>query len=160
MIWLLSLVGGLLNRARGSGAVPPGHQVKRVVFALATGTLLYYVGAPWEWASGAAVLFFLGLLKGWGQWMDLGRISGRRLEEGLMLSLRGLWLTGLAGGPLVYVVGLDFLPFALSGLAMGPLYELAWRIPIKWEHARQGPPLGEILFGTAVWAGAITGVVL
>jgi hypothetical protein len=160
VIWLLSIIGGLLNRARGSHVIPLPHGVKRVIFALATGGLAYGLGIEWHWAAGVAAAFYGGLLPKWGVWMDLGRVQGAWAADMALLSLRGLILTLPGGLMLTYAEGWPFLLYALSGGMMGVCYELGWRIPSKLPNFEAGPPLGEIIFGTAVWAGMIGGSVL
>lgn len=32
--------------------------------------------------------------------------------------------------------------YMISGVAMGILYDIGWRIPSKWEGFEQGTPLG------------------
>lgn len=128
---LISMVAGaLLWRARG-GAIETGNtHVGRLLFST-----LGYGGLGW-FNGGTDGLIAGGLssvplwLYGWSAWQDQGRgqskASGKwnegssRLNDALMMSLRGLFQTSLSGG---YLLARGYDGYALaSGGAMGLCY--------------------------------------
>ncbi len=157
MIAALSIIGGLLNRWRGGWGPNPfgsGTTIRRVLFSVATAAwATVLLGASW-WAPVFALAFWVGLMPGWGRWMDLGRNNGEWDWDFAMLSLRGLFLTALPAVPLYFWPGHDLsatLLFAGCGLFMGVCYELAYRIPSRVKNFQRGPELGEVVFGTWIW---------
>lgn len=156
-------IGGCLNRWRGGLELfdlPVGLGKKRVLYCVATALYAAFVWAVVaERVPGSAVLAFVApfallMLPGfwipWGRFMDLGRVRGDRRLEFVALTAIGLVVTGPAG--LVLWLGYGSPWFALSGAAMGLLYELAWRTPNLAPGLDRGPPLGELYFGTWLWA--------
>lgn len=95
-------------------------------------------------------LLFAGAVPGWPGSIDLGRNEGTWGKDFALMTVRGLLFTFPAGAYMAWLVDPSYLVFAFSGALAGVLYEAAWRIPVKYEHLRQGPPLGEFLFGVAV----------
>jgi len=148
------LIGGLTNRIRGGLFKLPSLTLGRIIhsvpFGLMTGYLLN------EWLSGilAAIGLFLGLLSGWGSFMDMGRntiqynkdnppiswIVGKEdntkpffqrwRRDFIGMGLRGVWLYL----PISILLQLTtFIPFwsCLSGLMMAIIYEIDARMGDK-----------------------------
>lgn len=195
MTWILALLFGIaaggLNRLRGSakigsgehGAIDPtpawvGSQIKRLALsaALVGGMVAAHpaaLTAQWWIIPALLALQFVGWLREWGPFMDLGRMSydgvhwadsaidwlrdGRPRaywREFLGLTLMGILITLPAGALLLVATWPDPSFYGLAGLLMAPLYELAWRSPLKSPNGG-GPPLGELLFGFALGAAAV-----
>ena len=69
------------------------------------------------------------------------------MARGLTYTLLPVAASHIAGAPLQMAL----IPV---GLAMWPCYEAGWRMPIQWAKAglRQGPEVGEALFGAVLGA--------
>lgn len=192
--WLIALaiIGGLLNRWRGGWLLGPGATGRRMILAAATTAwvlALLQSGANTEAALFASCfwgLSYLGWVPGWGSYMDMGR-SGKPDNEFLRpllnlffadtgnnlardfagMTIRGLVVTAPAGAVLAYWYLTAGLIYAASGLAMGAVYWLAWKVGeagmfgVKFWRVKNfeaGPPLGEFLFGTWVWTALYVGI--
>lgn len=123
----------------------------RALWAGVVALCLFAAGAGW-WAVAAAPILFACAVPGWPGSIDLGRNEGSWLRDFGMMLLRGSLFTMPAGALLVWQVGPEFIPFMLAGWFAAPAYEVGWRVPVRWEYLRQGPPLGEFLFGAVIGA--------
>lgn len=94
-----------------------------------------------------AVAAFLGCL---APWFTDDRFC-KTFSGFLLMTARGPAFT-IPGTAVLWWFGLPWLPFGLSGLALGACYLLAAVIPSKIHDLEQGPALGEALFGAAVGA--------
>lgn len=177
---LLALLGGLTNRIRGGLFNLPltfGRIIHSVPFGVVMGALLN------GWLSGvlAAIGLFLGLLNGWGSFMDMGRntiqynkdnppicwIVGKEdntkpfykrwRRDFIGMSLRGVWLYL----PISLLLKLNtHIPLwtCLLGLAMSVFYEIDAQMNDRGlsEFTREWRKLigSEFFFGTytyGVW---------
>lgn len=121
----------------------------RFLWAGVVSLCLFAAGAGW-WSLAALPVVFACAVPGWPASIDLGRNEGTWQKDFALMTVRGALFTVPAGALLVWQVGPQFIPFALSGVFAGAAYELGWRLPIKWEYLRQGPPFGEFCFGFVV----------
>jgi len=154
-MWLLGAVVGAIGfRLRGDAIFQEitgrGATTARIVcWAIPMG-LLSLSTVPW-WASVLVALgFFLGAMPGWHGSLDLGRREGDPVKDRLIMAVRGL----------VWVMPAAFVVFPFSefntaalcfvGMACPLFYELGYRTPSKIPYLRQGPEVGEVLFGAAI----------
>jgi len=157
MAWLLlifvALACGSAFRLRGSEIwdrwTRTGTSGGRALWAGVAGLSLYSVSLD-PMAAIALLLLYFAAIIGWPASIDLGRNEGTWARDFALMLARGLLFTLPAGAVMIHAQGWAFLPFALSGLLAAPLYEIAWRVPVRWDYLRQGPPLGEFLFGAAI----------
>ncbi len=190
--WLIALapVGGLLNRWRG-GWLPGfgGATTRRLILAAATTAFMLTLAQPalvWETAllAGAFwLLSWLGWIPGWGSYMDMGHMPDGDNEflrplldlffdgteasvtrDFVGMTVRGLVVTGPAGAVLAYWYLGPGLVYALSGLAMGAIYLLGWKIYDAggfsaggWAKEYGGTVANEFMFGTWLWGALYTG---
>jgi hypothetical protein len=107
-----------------------------------------------------ALALWSGARLGWPSSLDLGRNEGEWFDDLMAHTGRGvLWVLPAAIAVLVLDLGpAVFLMFA--GSACGAAYEAAWRIPSAVPGLRQGPELGEVLFGSAIGAALAVSVVV
>jgi hypothetical protein len=155
MMWMLGLLVGAIGfRLRGDAIF---HEVtgrgattaRLVCWAIPTG-LLALATVPW-WASVLVALgFFLGAMPGWYGSLDLGRREGSAVKDPLIMAARGLAWTIL---PALVIWQFDVgnaIALLIAGFACPLLYEAGYRIPSKIPYLRQGPEVGEALFGAAI----------
>lgn len=95
----------------------------------------------------AAALFLGMVLPGWGDAMDIGRVSGTRWGDAASMSAWGV----VAVLPAAIV--LCAWPLLLAGLAFGPIYALAWHLP-------RLPRLPRFAEGPTEWAEVAAGAAL
>ena len=170
------VAAALLNRVRG-GLLSEmgwnvGSTVQRVIYALGLSAITFWLPAN-VMAVPTAPLFFAGVaVFGWGSWMDLKRSPdvfnesldpifkktiGRLWPQGsygyefAALSLRGSLVTLPAGAALIVAFGSSGALYAASGLAMGVVYEAAWRIAERTRKTAHVLSIAESLFGA--WCG-------
>lgn len=153
LICLKAIACGSAFRLRGSALwdqwTGTGTTGGRLIWA-GTVTLCLFVAGAKLWALAALPIMFLCAVPGWPASIDLGRNEGTWLRDFLIMTARGSLFTLPSGALLVWMVGPQFLPFAASGVLAGVCYEIGWRIPVRFEHLRQGPPLGEFIFGALI----------
>lgn len=155
MMWMLGLLVGAIGfRLRGDAIF---HEVtgrgattaRLVCWAIPMGLLALTV-VPW-WASVLVALgFFLGAMPGWYGSLDLGRNEGKVNRDRLVMAARGLAWTIL---PALVIWQFDIgnaIALLIAGFACPLLYELGYRTPSKIPYLRQGPEVGEALFGAAI----------
>lgn len=123
----------------------------RLLWSL-TASLCLMASGGGIWGLAAAPILFLSAIPGWPGSIDLGRNEGDWHTDFAFMCMRGAVFTAPAGLVLIITAGSEFIPFAISGLFAGICYELAWRLPVKWQYLRQGPPLGEAFFGAFIGA--------
>lgn len=156
MTWAAAIaIGAVAFRLRGSalvGDLAPALMPGRHLWAVAmTGLAIWLAG----WSPDLLLLapaFFLGAVPGWKSTIDLGRVEGSKVRDALVMVVRGLVWTLPAGAVLWFFGPGTSWTFGLAGLLCPLLYEIGWRVPLRIPHLRQGPELGELLFGG--WLGA------
>ena len=154
---------GLLWRIRGGAwntllGLPEGTTRARLACAAAM-TLPLLAVAPWWDIIFVAAALYLGMAcAGWGDAMDIGRVSGSRLGDAIAMSGWGV-VAILPTTILVAGVGGDWTLLLIAGLLFGPIYALAWYLPrppnvprfaagpTEWAEAACGA-----LIGLALWA--------
>lgn len=154
MILISILVGAVAFRLRGSDLVhvTPIPMEGRVIWSVAMAALAFWLAGWDERMLILAPAFFLGAVPGWKSTIDLGRVEGSRFRDALVMVVRGLVWTLPAGAVLWFFGPPASWTFGLAGLLCPLLYEIGWRVPLRIPHLRQGPELGELLFGA--WLGA------
>ncbi len=154
-MWLLGAVIGAIGfRLRGDAIFQKitgrGATTARIVcWAIPMG-LLSLSTVPW-WASvWVTVGFFLGAVLGWYGSLDLGRREGDPVKDRLIMASRGLvWTLPAALVVWQFDIG-NAIALLIVGLACPLFYELGYRTPSKIPYLRQGPEVGEVLFGAAI----------
>lgn len=171
------VAAALLNRVRG-GLLSEmgwnvGSTVQRVLYALGLSAIVFWLTANIVVSAVTAPLFFAGVAAfGWGSWMDLKRspdVFNESLDpifkktinklwpqgtygyEFVALSLRGLLVTLPAGAAFIVAFGTTGAIYAASGLAMGVVYEAAWRIAERTGKTAHVIGIAESMFGA--WCG-------
>ena len=176
-----ALAGALLFRLRGGWRpmigkwqVPDiGTTPSRLVYwAIPVAVLVGATTLDPFLAARVVLEAWAGLALGWGSYQDLGRgparddeslarivaWAARRLGnpplgteryDAIGLAIRGSFVTLPAGIDLA-LTGHGFT-WLVAGIAMAPIYGLAWRVPSKLPGFAQGTGLGEALFGA--WLG-------
>lgn len=162
---LAALAGALLFRGRGGA-------FNRLACAIA-GRDSSTVSLVSDWAARALYALGLAALAGVGVGATVvlaivllagtplgwfGALEARTLADLKLLALRGL----IFAAPAVVVLAWLGLPgqagiFLLAGPLCGPLYYAAARIPSRIPQLRQGPELGEALFGAVLGAALALG---
>lgn len=174
-----TVAGAFLWRARGGSIETGSTQAGRLIFAtLGYGGLGWFNGGTDGLVAGGLSSVPLWIY-GWGAWQDQGRNKnstglfndkGSRLNDALMMSLRGLFQTSLSGG---YLLARGYDGYALAsggsmGLCYAGSYELDDRTQITQVRDRSGKlvsrnkwidsptALGEICTGAFMGAGLST----
>lgn len=148
---LFIILGGFINRLRGGYPTLPSTFLARSVASLSWGLLLFYLYGLWYLIPLGYIVFYLGIVNGWGTFMDMGRttslntdddppiywIVGREdntrpfwkrwLRDFIGMSLRGVWLL-LPTYLLLWYLGPISPWWPLYGLGMSIWYELDHRI--------------------------------
>lgn len=145
ILWIIA--GGILYRIRGGWLSLPSTFLGRMVFCVPTGLFLWYLSGVWYLAPLGTIAIFLGILNGWGTFMDMGRttdlntdddppiywIVGREdnsrpfwqrwLRDFVGMSLRGVLICLPVGLLLMVMIG-SSMWWILGGLAISIWYEL------------------------------------
>lgn len=174
-----AVLGATLNRWRGGWIFSAPRFVRLTAMGTAVGTVVYLDHQHLIAAVICGIWAAIAFTWGWGGQMDMGRNSeGWRQDtpevytpildaifgpqrEGMTfaerwrrdavgLAIRGMMITAPVG-VILLLFGFDGW-FGLRGIAMPIAYELAYRIPSKVNGLRQGPELGEAVFGLILLA--------
>eukprot|EP00054_Salpingoeca_dolichothecata_P007936 m.45415 g.45415 ORF g.45415 m.45415 type:complete len:382 (-) comp17400_c0_seq1:132-1277(-) len=180
---ILAAVGGLLNRARGGWlTLDPltywqRHILGRMIMAVPTGALCSLVSRKPFLGLAVGLATWASIYVGWGAYFSIGRdVNGYNSRSGCFdwllgrqeqswsferrwardftgMSLRGLvWTT--PAGYLIWLSGFGW-EYALSGAAMGVIYNLGFNINSTFPNFETGSPLGELLWGSWIWLGLL-----
>ena len=170
---LIGLAGGFINRLRGGGYYKfPSTQLARLAYAIPFGLVFLPVTGAWSLAF--MVTAFLGILNGWGTFMDMGRTTKlkvdddppiwwivgkedntrsftlRWLRDFAGMTLRGLWLIAPTAALMAYL-GIYTHWIWLPGALMAIPYEIDKHIPYPArEYFGAEFIYGIILFG-GIW---------
>lgn len=160
------VAGAILYRIRGGWLgryIPGGTLPARLIWAIPTGAL---VGLQLDHvAVGAltAALSLLMLLNTHGRWMDIAHIDGRLSDD--LHAMCAVGVERLYGMllPIGFVIHPAALLLALAGFLQGPLYWLAWKLPVRdsWRAAGDKVPVdaetawGELLWGGVQWCAVV-----
>jgi cell division protein FtsW (lipid II flippase) len=154
-MWLLGIIVGAIGfRLRGDAIFHEitgrGAITARIVCWAVPMGLLSLSTVPW-WASvWVTVGFFLGAALGWYGSLDLGRNEGDPVKDRIIMTARGLvWTLPAALVVWQFDIG-NAIALMIIGLACPLFYELGYRTPSRIPYLRQGPEVGEVLFGAAI----------
>lgn len=154
MILLGALIGALGFRLRGSALFEQwtgrGATTARIVCWAIPIAILSLVNVPILYAPLIGLAIFLGAIPGWYGSLDLGRDDGHATKDYVIMTVRGLAWTA----PAAYVMSMFSIESAvalvIAGLMCPLAYTAGWYIPSRVNHARQGPEVGELIFGSLV----------
>ncbi|WP_431860198.1 hypothetical protein [Azospirillum sp.] len=164
--WLLArdlvaafLAGAILYRVRGGWLgryIPGGTFPARLIWAVPTGALVGGLLGGWPVGVAEAGAAYVVLMNTHGRWMDVGHVDGRTSDDVHALSAVGV--ERLYG--MLLPIGILWSPSVLllapAGLLQGPLYWLAWKLPVRveWRLAEDKAPVdGETAWGELLWGG-------
>lgn len=147
MLFFWTLIGGLTNRIRGGLFHLPSTTLGRLIHSIPFAIMLGLIFNSWWVFSLSAIGLFLGLLNGWGTFMDMGRtistkditddppiywIVGeedntrpfwkRWIRDACGMALRGIWLFIPTTALLSFLVPIPWWSCLLGG-AMPLFYE-------------------------------------
>ena len=157
MLGLLgAIVGAIGFRLRGSSwfeeVTGRGATTARIVcWAIPMGALSL-TNVPWQYSFLVGLGFFLGAIAGWWGCLDLGRNEGSAARDYIVMFFRGiLWTLP----PTIVVYPFDATAGAamlIAGALCPVAYTIGWLVPSKIPNLRQGPELGEFIFGGMIGA--------
>lgn len=159
----LIILSGLCYRIRGSSWTSDDASLKGLrVAKLAVGAMpvalaCYYLGVDWRWCLGVWVLTAAadtlphaknqGAVN-WAQALDM--IFNALIVAGP--AAFALWFAGLTAAPIISI---------LASVLIAPAYWIGNRLPIHFTTGpigfREGPELGEVLYGMTRAVFAVTG---
>lgn len=154
MIFFGALIGAIGFRLRGSALFEQwtgrGATTARIVCWAIPMALLADV--PLEWLPLLALAFFLGAIPGWYGSLDLGRDDGQVLKDWAIMTVRGVVWTAPPAAVMTFIdVPISF-ELLFVGLLCPVAYTIGWNTPSNINHIRQGPELGEVIFGAFIGA--------
>ena len=144
-----TILAAILFRVRGGmwfGDSP--HWFTRGMWSVGMGVIVFLSSLNMKAGVYVMPAFFVGTVLPWWGTIDLGRIEGRKDRDYALNSLRGLCFT-LPAGAVLWWLGLPWYA-GLVGLLCPICYEAGWRINSQIKDLRQGPELGELIFGALV----------
>jgi hypothetical protein len=143
------IVGAIGFRLRGSALFEQwtgrGATTARIVCWAVPMGALSLLTLPWELALLAGAGFWLGAIPGW--YGSLG-LTGKK--DYAIMAVRGVCWTLPAAMAFVNDAPLNAVALLIAGALCPVAYHLGGLIPSKIENLRQGPEVGEVLFGALI----------